>query len=166
MNKIICSLIIIFSFCCSNVVCQEYSAVLKNSKGEIFKTHNSGKSWSKVLPDNLTAVLIRSNGEKLITNNTGKSWKLLSKESIPNTEYSISVTPNPATDNITIDLLENSKNSEIIIVSLLGEIMHRQEMNNSSTLMLDIKSFPDGIYFVKIMQDNIFLGLSKVIKSR
>ncbi|MBX3044611.1 MAG: T9SS type A sorting domain-containing protein [Ignavibacteriae bacterium] len=165
MKNIIIFIIFIFCFCKSVMNSQELSAVLTNSKGEVFKTYNSGKNWTQVLPDNLTAVLTRSNGEKIITENTGKSWKLL-RESTTDIGYPISLSPNPAYEKITIELPAISKNSEIIIVSLLGKIMCRLSTNNSSTMMLDVKHYPDGIYFVKIMQDNNLLGLNRFIKSR
>ena len=145
---------------------QELNAVLTNSKGEIFKTYNSGKNWTQVLPDNIRAVLTRSNGEKIITENTGKSWKPLSRESTTDISYPISLSPNPTNEKITIDLPVISNNSEIIIVSLLGKIMCRMSSYKSSTIMLDVKHYPDGIYFVQIMQDNKLLGSNRFIKYR
>jgi len=65
---------------------------------------------------------------------------------------SISLYPNPAYENVFIGLPENTHNSEIMIVNLLGQIVF-QEQVNGSILSINVSGYNDGMYFVRIRSD-------------
>ena len=65
---------------------------------------------------------------------------------ILNSEFSIS--PNPATDKITIEIHNGVTPAQIIISDVTGRIISQLKPTQSIT-QLDIKNFPAGIYFVQ-----------------
>jgi hypothetical protein len=66
----------------------------------------------------------------------------------------ISIYPNPATQYITLDgYLQNSSHVSILITDVLGkEWFHYNytESSNHFTSMIDVRTFPPGVYFVKV----------------
>lgn len=59
--------------------------------------------------------------------------------------------PNPATENITIQLTENSA-TQIRIYDVVGRLIHSEVTNNVFQNKIDISSFQSGVYFIKIAQ--------------
>ncbi len=58
------------------------------------------------------------------------------------------VYPNPASENITIELMNNIEWEEIRIYSITGSLM--KVMNITSTTQLDITGLPGGHYYIRI----------------
>ncbi|MBL0341860.1 MAG: T9SS type A sorting domain-containing protein [Bacteroidetes bacterium] len=66
------------------------------------------------------------------------------------------LTPNPATDHLTIDGLP--VNSKIQISDLTGKIVIEAMTRNKNTL-LDISKLPEGVYFLQTEN-----GVKKIVK--
>ena len=73
----------------------------------------------------------------------------------------LTIYPNPATDFLNISLSNsNFKNSTIIIYNVSGMEVSKSTMNGS-TAQLNIESLSNGVYFVKVSNEN---GFSKTVK--
>jgi len=59
----------------------------------------------------------------------------------------ISIYPNPATQNVTITA--SAKINDVIITNLFGQTVHAQK-NNSQQVDIDVAALPAGVYFMKI----------------
>jgi len=77
----------------------------------------------------------------------------------------ISVAPNPATNQITI-LTSSSADGETVTVSIinvLGETVREEKLKWSNHLSLDIKDLHSGIYFLRIQNEHINYS-QKIVK--
>jgi hypothetical protein len=70
---------------------------------------------------------------------------------------SITIYPNPATNELTINIPDNTYLSlgegrgEVTITNLLGQTLYSQQpTTNSQLLTIDISDLPNGVYIVKI----------------
>ena len=74
----------------------------------------------------------------------------------------ISLYPNPASNNFSIDLGAVYKNLLVIITDISGKKI--SETNHTPSQLINIKmNAPAGIYFVKIMSDNKIITAQKII---
>lgn len=62
----------------------------------------------------------------------------------------ISIYPNPATDNIKISLPETG-NYLIRLININGQLINGYAIANSDNIMLNVSSFPTGVYFIYIL---------------
>ena len=63
---------------------------------------------------------------------------------------SISIYPDPAKDQITIFTNEILKSGVVEIYNVVGENILKEFISNTSEKHLDVRTIPDGIYFVKL----------------
>ena len=66
-------------------------------------------------------------------------------------ENHISVYPNPANSTVTIQLHNSDKSSElkhIIIYDIFGREVFSRQINETSSYVLDVLSYPKGVYFI------------------
>lgn len=87
----------------------------------------------------------------------------------PNTENTIKIYPNPASDHINIDYgnFESMKGYTLKIINSLGQVQFEEEVHQQNATV-DIKSWNgDGLYFVQIINpsDNI-VDIRKIIIRR
>jgi len=74
--------------------------------------------------------------------------------------------PNPATDIITMELLQTSTSNKnnIIVSDLSGKELIKQELNQfSNKTEIDISSLSSGIYFMKLLCDDK-VEIKKIVK--
>jgi hypothetical protein len=71
----------------------------------------------------------------------------IEEQSLP--EESVSIFPNPATDNILISLRSELKNPQVEIYNVAGEKIYSQ-MLTTRQKTINIRNYAAGIYFVKI----------------
>ena len=76
-------------------------------------------------------------------------------------DLNVIVYPNPTSDQITIQLATNN-NYKILILNALGQVIYTKdaEINNS----LDLINFDSGLYFLKVIDKNLTLYTSRIIK--
>jgi hypothetical protein len=60
--------------------------------------------------------------------------------------------PNPANDFLNISLAENSGETEISILDLLGNVIESEKINSGNST-LDLSALPHGMYFVKVVSN-------------
>ncbi|CAN5232793.1 hypothetical protein BH09BAC5_BH09BAC5_13220 [soil metagenome] len=78
----------------------------------------------------------------------------------------LSVYPSPATDAILVDqTFANASNTELSLVNVLGEVIYVKHYNSITNVheSIDLKSFPPGIYFVRI-KTNSGTSVKKFVK--
>ncbi|MFY9309187.1 MAG: T9SS type A sorting domain-containing protein [Bacteroidia bacterium] len=73
------------------------------------------------------------------------------------------VYPNPAVDNLTIELPNVSNDATIEIKNLLGEILYSEKFVASSNKIINTSEFPKGVYFIQILNEQKLL-IEKFIK--
>ncbi len=76
-------------------------------------------------------------------------------------DLNVIVYPNPTSDQITIQLSTNN-NYKILILNALGQVIYTKdaEINNS----LDLINFDSGLYFLKVIDKNLTLYTTRIIK--
>jgi hypothetical protein len=65
----------------------------------------------------------------------------------------LKVFPDPAADNITIELLDNNSENEISIYNIQGQLILHRAISGGKT-GLDISSFVKGFYMIKVINGN------------
>lgn len=76
-------------------------------------------------------------------------------------DVSLSIAPNPASDQISINLT-GIENASVKIVDVLGNVVYK-DANFMSTKKIDVSSFKNGIYFVMIESNGIKTMTRKVV---
>jgi hypothetical protein len=85
-----------------------------------------------------------------VTNGTATTAQIQVSGGVEQGEHSFfSVYPNPAENQLTINLDENLGPCQITILSLSGETILQHDLQPGPTKM-DVKDLPRGIYFVKV----------------
>ncbi|MBI4945831.1 MAG: T9SS type A sorting domain-containing protein [Bacteroidetes bacterium] len=87
------------------------------------------------------------------------------KETAPSTEQ-FSLYPNPVVNELNIvptkQTASSSAKNKIEIMNVLGQSMYNAAFNEKS--VVDMKSFPSGIYFVRFSSDNAIITTKRVVK--
>ncbi len=77
----------------------------------------------------------------------------------------ISIYPNPADDNITVELSDEvTGNMEVSIVNLMGQQLSELHKTGNKRFSADISNLPSGVYFIRVNGDAINSTTSKFIK--
>ncbi len=63
------------------------------------------------------------------------------------TTASVSLFPNPTTDRLTINLGQNYQEVQMTTYNILGDIVKRKEVQNTSSLIENVKNLTSGVYF-------------------
>lgn len=74
----------------------------------------------------------------------------------------ITVRPNPATDNFTIDLTDNS-NAQIELYNLVGQVVYSDNVQNQ-TVNVNVSSLNSGVYMLKVTQNGKVFTSKVIIK--
>jgi hypothetical protein len=92
---------------------------------------------------------------------TAKGSTNTSEDLLKNVSTNISVYPNPATDVLNININNSSfKNSEVVVYNISGVEVLKTNMANSSA-QLNIENLSNGVYLVKVTNQN---GFNKTVK--
>jgi CubicO group peptidase (beta-lactamase class C family) len=78
---------------------------------------------------------------------------------------SLDLFPNPATNDLTINLGSTNKNAEITITDITGKIIYTTTSTEAKLLEVSTKDFSSGVYVVQIKTAN-FIETKKLIVSR
>ncbi len=79
-----------------------------------------------------------------------------------NNSYNISISPNPATETITIEVPTTSQHIQLSILNFEGQKLLIHQITEHKT-QIDISSLPKGVYFVRITNDRM-VEVGKFIK--
>lgn len=81
----------------------------------------------------------------------------------PNNEAFIHIYPNPATDNITVSINNNSQQvTSLILTDIIGkELMYA---TFTSSIQISLSTYPRGMYYLKFKDTNSNQWVEKVTK--
>ncbi len=65
-------------------------------------------------------------------------------------DYSFSIYPNPAGDQLMIGGLRLTKETSIDIYNVLGQIVQEERVSHSNTAVINVKKLAAGVYFVRV----------------
>jgi len=78
------------------------------------------------------------------------------------TSNEIVIYPNPTTNSFNINSNQLIVNS-VEIIDMLGTTILKQSVSQQS--VIDLTSYPDGVYFVRILNSNKVVGIKRIIKT-
>jgi photosystem II stability/assembly factor-like uncharacterized protein len=139
-----------------------------------FLSTNNGKRWSLIDAgiNSLSITSFAMNGNYIFAcDYYGSVWRaklsdfLTDVEDIhPTSNSYINISPNPATDNITISFSNSElSNTSISIVNYLGIEMKRfdnKELTGKNSINISTESFPSGVYYCTFNS-----GMNRITKS-
>ncbi len=80
------------------------------------------------------------------------------------TNENIKVYPNPATQIFTIEINQVLQNGQVELYDVNGRIVwQKQNISKTDKLNVDLSTSPEGIYFVKIKENNLEIYSKKVL---
>ena len=139
---------------------------------------DGGEYTGKGVENNYFDPSIAGIGNHLIrydyVNNLGKKlnceFKIIVEEfnsNFPNTHNSntIKVYPNPVNDILFIRISENT-NIYIELINILGETINKDYIIDGNEIEIDMSSYPDGAYFIKVMCMKDIITKKLIIKKQ
>ena len=76
----------------------------------------------------------------------------------------IRVYPNPAKDDINLDLLDVKESSTIELISPLGQLLKKELISSNSTYKLSLEGLNNGLYFINVYIADSLSQSIKIIK--
>lgn len=147
----------------SNLFCQSIIIDVQSSGGGYYDTPYAKVQFNigEIVTENydLNFCLVNSGFEQ--------GFKSIGSNDITTvfpTDFSISIFPNPTKGTVSVKFFEEIKQSLTIeVVDLFGKKLNELTLNQER--VFDISEFPDGIYFVSFIIDNLpFNEKYKIIK--
>lgn len=80
-------------------------------------------------------------------------------------EFHFDLYPNPSSNHILLRFTESKQAIRVEIVNTLGQSVHQSKHNNSTSIKLNSKQFPPGLYFVKLLTNDNLVGLKSFVKN-
>ena len=117
-------------------------------------SHGSLSEVSYEIYDWNDNLIVASNGYPTVGEITDYEMNCDSDD-VAEQEQTQSLYPNPATDRFTVE--GNVK--EVKVFNALGQLMHQGAENT-----VDVKAWPDGVYFVRIVDENDTVSTVKFLK--
>ena len=81
---------------------------------------------------------------------------------ISGSDMSFGIFPNPASNKITLEIINSIGKSNVSILNINGQVLFKKQIYKSKT-PLDISTLSSGIYFIEVTNENGF-GVKKIIK--
>ena len=141
-------------------VTPEYPAGIYCYFATVNENHNSAYPYvvGPTFYGNRTAAKVTSIGETTTT-----YTPTLGASAFENTDYKVSIYPNPATDFIAIQTPMTTRSIKVDLIDELGKVIRSQEIKQGSTLcVIETDTVYNGIYFVRIT-DGIATRTTKVV---
>jgi hypothetical protein len=110
---------------------------------------------SSLLPGVYVVIVTDANGCTTTTSYTVSFNVGIDKSIIEN---GLNIYPNPAKDEINIELDANNLAERIVLINMIGSVIY-DATPISSRFNIDVKSYPNGIYFI-----NIYVGKDVITK--
>lgn len=118
--------------------------------GEIGFVNPSGTlTWALDLPTYITSFGEDANGELYCTN--GSIVYKIIDSSLSNSSFdknSISIYPNPAKTQLTIENATNTAFNSIQIMDITGKLLYAENNLNVTSKTINVSSFTDGLYII------------------
>ena len=133
--------------------------------------------WTKTQNANLNSLALDTEYEfyaYAITNSypmtkgeTLKFRTLKATTDLDAADYGVNIYPNPAHTVVNVDVPSLSGESEVTVVDMMGKTIGRYTIaDGNNSISIDVSSFAEGVYTVRIVSDSITLVERLVIKKR
>jgi len=131
------------------------SKIFVVTTGGVFVSINNGSSWTSVntlmMNSNVQSLLV--SGKNLFAGTSGNGiWRLPLTEITGikelHTNLNLQVYPNPATDNIIVDIKDSSTPALIELIDLDGQIVYSKKIMNKKRIF--VGNLPNEIYLCKV----------------
>ena len=96
------------------------------------------------------AVIVSNNG----CTDTSACYNVLASSAKSDFGKDFVVYPNPTSENVNIDLGSTHRLLTVSITDLNGRIVFKNNYHNQQSLSLELKEYPVGIYFMKIVSED------------
>ena len=135
-------------------------SLIQASNGKLYGTtyaggtYGKGVAYSYDITTNIYSVLINMDGSISINCDGGlieTPW--LTGIPTINNDNNISIYPNPATSTFTIRGQSGIRNCDLRIMDVLGNMVYKQALPNTTEATIDISSLSQGIYFYEVRSD-------------
>lgn len=146
----------------------EHGTILEKIEGETTWNIQPSLTYQNLnsvyFPDANTGYIVGDGGTILKTTNGGTVGVIEKRQA-----NSLKIYPDPASEQITIELSESGSNmnGKVSIFGMTGQEMIKQEVKGSK-LELNVSSLPTGIYFVRLIDEEmnvpISIGSGKFVK--
>lgn len=81
-------------------------------------------------------------------------------------ENGVSVFPNPAADQLTINMNEASENVDgVVIRNLMGQVVSTSSVQGQQRLEIEVSSLSKGVYVIEFQNAKSVLGVQKFVKN-
>jgi len=156
------------SYFLRSIVFTDNSTGYAVGEGEALKTTDAGENWFSMIDDSrfLRGIHFPSIDTGFIVADSGIIYKTTNGDGFPvgiddhhQTINTLTIYPNPATNNITIDTPFNGSRC---IHNTSGQQLLQQEITEQNTT-IDVSTLPSGIYVVKVVGDK-GVSVGKFIK--
>lgn len=130
-----------------------------------YRKGNPCYGWFKIIVSpNGSSYTLTNYAYNTEPNGTIYTPSSLSSDGFDN-ENSFSIYPNPFNSSFNIELNNQSSATTVIVSTLLGqEVFNTTFKNVTSEITIDLNSFSNGVYLVKVIDDNGTMKTKKVIK--
>lgn len=81
-------------------------------------------------------------------------------------QESFSLSPNPATDLITINTQRDLNSAVVEIVTIDGRTVNTMNAVRGNRIEIATDQLPNGVYFLRVMEDDRFLKSERFVISR
>lgn len=107
-----------------------------------------------------TATVVVTSGDAAQTYSVVFSFTNAIQE---NNSNSFSVFPNPATDNITVTMVEGTQATQVVVYNAHGQQVRSANVTGND-VTIDVKDLEAGVYFISLQNGNTVVGTSKMIR--
>ena len=91
-----------------------------------------------------------------------QEWLVSSSVNIA-TKVSLSIIPNPASQEVVIKTTKDLSQAQINIYDLTGKLLYTSQRNSGSSFTIDISSFTSGSYLVSLKEKNKIISQNKLV---
>jgi bacillolysin len=107
--------------------------------------------FAYVTPCNITLAPVGP--QPVYANNTSTAITGNSLQNPSSEGFSAMVYPNPASTSATVQLKGVKGNVSVVLTNTQGAVLWRNDHGNSNNISIGLSSFPAGMYFIKIKDD-------------
>jgi photosystem II stability/assembly factor-like uncharacterized protein len=130
------------------------------SSGSSIDTIIATYSENNTITERVASITVYAAGSDSMAVTVTQSRSSIGIENISNDHFQIY--PNPTAGLVTIETAETVSNCQLFLINLNGQKLIHQTITKPKTL-LDLSTLPQGIYFVKIVDDKM-VKVAKVVK--
>lgn len=137
---------------------------------------SSETDWQKTSNANLTGLGINTEYQFYayaitksypMTKGEILTFKTLKTTDLDEASYGANIYPNPAHTVVNVDVPSLSGAAEVTVVDMMGKTVGRYVIaDGNNSISIDVSSFAEGVYTVRIVSDSITLVERLVIKKR